>query len=203
MALSTYADLTTAITNWAAREDADFASRVPEFVRLAEARFDRELRCREQTAQQTGTLTGGTLAIPSTLVEPVLFRLDSVSPEKPLAYINPEMAYGAGYSTTGTPRFYTVIGQEFRIFPLPDDDYTYVLDFYRSIPSLESNTTNWLFTKSPDTYLFASLTEAAAYLVNDERVALWATRAQACIDSLNASAQRAKRGSGPLQQRVA
>ena len=47
---------------------------------------------------------------------------------------------------------------------------------FKSVTSLSvSNTTNWLLTAHPDAYLYGSLLEAAPYLMDDARLAMWAT----------------------------
>lgn len=47
---------------------------------------------------------------------------------------------------------------------------------FKSVTSLsDSNTTNWLLTAHPDAYLYGALLEAAPYLLDDSRLAMWAT----------------------------
>ena len=58
MAISTYAELVTAIGNWSDR--TDLAARIPEFIALAEAKFNRKLRLYRMEAITTGTLSAAT-----------------------------------------------------------------------------------------------------------------------------------------------
>ena len=44
MAISTYVELQTAVANWLDRDD--MSARIPEFIALTEARFNRILRIR-------------------------------------------------------------------------------------------------------------------------------------------------------------
>jgi hypothetical protein len=206
VALSTYTELKASIAAWAARTDAEFAAAVPDMVRLAEARFDRELRCRDQSVTVTGTLAeadAGTLAIPSGLIEPILLRLDQTTPERPLFYYPASGLIGA-FTAQDEPRYLAVVGANFIIRPVPDGDYSYVLDYYAEIPKLASqgSGTNWLLTKAPDLYLFASLGYAAPYLIEDDRMPMWQEYVSAAISSMNLASQRVKR-SGALIQRVA
>ena len=55
MAVTTYAELQTALDNWLAR--TDLQSRHPEFIALAEARMNRELETRGQAKRVTTTTT--------------------------------------------------------------------------------------------------------------------------------------------------
>ena len=57
MAITTYAELKTAVANFLAR--SDLTDRIPEFISMAEARMGRELETRSQEKRATATLTGG------------------------------------------------------------------------------------------------------------------------------------------------
>ena len=58
MAIGTYAELQTAVANWLDRGDP--TDRIVEFIDLAEARMNRNLRLRLMETTATGTLTAGT-----------------------------------------------------------------------------------------------------------------------------------------------
>ena len=51
MAISNYSELQTAVANWLDRDD--LTARIPEFIALAEARFNRVLRLRSMEAKYT------------------------------------------------------------------------------------------------------------------------------------------------------
>ena len=51
MAISTFAELKTAAANWLDR--SDLTDRIPEFIALAEARFNRVLRIRDMETVST------------------------------------------------------------------------------------------------------------------------------------------------------
>jgi len=57
MAISTYSELQTAVANWLDRDD--LTDRIPEFIALAEARFNRVLRLRSMESKQTASTIGG------------------------------------------------------------------------------------------------------------------------------------------------
>ena len=47
---------------------------------------------------------------------------------------------------------------------------------FKAVTALSSiNSTNWLLTAHPDAYLYGALLEAAPYLLDDSRLAMWAT----------------------------
>ena len=57
--------------------------------------------------------------------------------------------------------------------------------FYKKIDALsDSNTTEQMLTDNPDIYLYGALLEAEPFLMNDERVQLWATAFQESVRAL-------------------
>lgn len=201
MALATYDDLRSAVADWLAR--TDLTDRIVDFITLAEARINRELRCREMVTEAIGTTTVQDITIPTDFVETVKLVLDAATDE-PLEYRPIEDAeLRVAGSTTGQPVMFSVLGQYIRLYPSPDAEYTYTLNYYATVPSLsDSNTSNWLLTKAPDLYLFGALVEASPFLLDDGRVGLWEGKFQAAKRSLRAAEARAKRTSGPRRMRV-
>jgi hypothetical protein len=74
--------------------------------------------------------------------------------------------------------------------------------YYKALPALSANSTNWLLTAHPDVYLYGSLMQAAPYLKNDERLAVWGSLYTASIADLNQSSDRAEVSGGPLVMRA-
>ncbi len=201
MALDTYSGLKSAVADWLAR--TDLTSQIPDFIAMAEARLNRELRTREMVTQATGTVSTQVLAIPADFIEVVRLTLDTDT-DMPLEYRPVEDAESrvAGV-TSGEPKWFSVLGSEFRFYPAPDGTYSYTLDYYRTLPALsDTNTTNWLLAKAPDVYLYGALCESAPFLQEDGRIQVWETRFQQTRRSLHAAESRAKRTSGPLRARI-
>jgi len=177
MAIGTFAQLKTAAANWLDR--SDLTDRIPEFITLAEARFNRILRIRDMETVSTAiTTTAGTREynLPTGYVQMKEFHL-STDPITSLAYITPEMMsrLWAG-SGTGKPQVYTIIADKVRLGPSPGDAYTTSMLYYKAFTALsDSATTNDMLTNNPDIYLYGVLLEAEPFLMNDQRVQLWAT----------------------------
>lgn len=201
MALATFDDLKGAIASWLVRTDLTAA--IPDFITLAESRINRELRVREMVTQDSDTIAVQDLAVPSDFIEVVRLTLDTAT-DKPLEYrpIEDSESRVAGV-TSGEPRWFSILGGNFRFYPAPDGPYTYTLDYYAKVQALsDSNTTNWLLAKAPDVYLFASLAEAYAFLLEEERETYWTGRFEKARMSLQSADSRAKRTSGPRRARV-
>lgn len=146
MALANYADLLAGVANWLQR--SDLTARIPEFIALAEAEFNRRLRTIEMEARATATLTSDALAVPTDFI-----GLRSVKIDKTLLdYVTPSELFD-DESTGGYPFRYTVSDGQFFFRPAPTSG-TVKIDYYGKIPALTTtNTTNWLMTKHPDLYL--------------------------------------------------
>ena len=175
MAIGTFAELKTAAANWLDR--SDLTDRIPEFITLAEARFNRVLRIRDMETVSTAiSTTAGTREydLPTGFVQMREFHL-TTDPLTPLSYITPEMMsrIWAG-STKGKPEVFTVIADKVRLGPNPDAVYTTSMLYYKKITALsDSATTNDMLTNNPDIYLYGTLLEATPFIMQDERVGLW------------------------------
>ena len=185
MAIGTYAELQTAVANWLDR--GDLTDRIVEFIDLAEARINRNLRLRLMETTATGTLTAGTREynLPTDYIQAREFHL-TTDPLVPLSYVTPElMTRTWGGSTSGTPHMFTIIGDKFRLGPAPSSADGYSMLYYKKIPALTpAATTNDMLTNNPDVYLYGCLLEAEPFLQNDERVQLWATAYQQAVADL-------------------
>ena len=59
--------------------------------------------------------------------------------------------------------------------------------------------TNWLLTKYPDLYLYASLSNAEAWLKNDPRIPLWSSAAAEVMDEIIRHDDQDRFSGGPLR----
>ena len=185
MAISNYSELQTAVANWLDRDD--LSARIPEFISLAEARFNRLLRLRSMESKQTASTVGGqrNYNLPASYIQMRNFQLNT-SPLTTLSYVTPEIYDRVwGGSTGGIPKFYTIVADEISLGPIPGSVLTMEMLFYRRFDNLSaSTTTNWLLTYAPDIYLYASMLEAEPFIMNDERVPLWATALERAITDM-------------------
>ena len=199
MAIGTYAELQTAVANWLDR--GDLTDRIKEFISLAEARMNRVLRLQLMVNVDTTTLGGanklvaGTrdYALPSGYLQMIDFSL-TTDPITPLTYITPEnMNRMWAGSQLGIPVSYTIYSDNssgtptptVKLGPSPAGAYTYSMMFYKKIEYLGTgNTTEAMLTDNPDIYLYGALMEAEPFLMNDQRVQLWATAYQEAVANL-------------------
>jgi len=199
MAISTYAELQTAVDNWLAR--TDLSGRSPEFITLAEARMNRELETQAQEKRATVTMTeGDTYVSLPTDVRRIRHVKLNTSPTTILKFYvptaNEENWPGTGQ---GKPKYYSVIGNEIYLRPEPDSGYTMEIDYVASIDALsDSNTSNIILTRHPDVYLHGALCEAFGYLMDDQRHAKHDQLFSRAMGEIKAEEDRVKYG-GVLQ----
>lgn len=186
MAISNYTELQTAVANWLDRDD--LSARIPEFIGLCEARFNRSLRIRAMETLDTSVSTVAdtkTIALPTGYVQMRDIHITG-DPLVQLQYVTPEIMnrIHAG-SVSGRPEVYTIIGENIVLGPTPDAVYSTSMLYYKTFDALsDSSPTNWVIINAPDVYLYGTLLEAEPFLMNDARVQLWATALTESINTL-------------------
>lgn len=175
MALSTYAELKTSLASWLRRSDV--ASTSADFITLAEAQLNRVLRVRPMVARATATLSAEYAAAPGDFIAPISFVLES-NPQIVLEYVSPERIAELEAMEVTTcqdrPQWWSIVGGEFRLYPVPTTPYVGELTYWQKIPALsDSNPSNWLLASHPDVYLYGALMQSAPYLKNDARIGTW------------------------------
>lgn len=202
MAITTYSELKTAVADWLNR--SDLTSAIPNFITMAEAQMNRQIRHRKMVTRATATLDTPYFAVPSDWKETIRFQLNT-NPVTPLVFVTPEQLLedSQKYNSGNQPMFYTTIGQQFEVLPQPAGSYEAELLYYANIPSLSDGApTNWLLTESPDIYLYATLIQSAPYLKEDERTAIWTSLYEKLVEDMRVADERARIGSSKLKARI-
>ena len=205
MAITTYAELQTATANWLDR--TDLTSRIPEFIELAEANFNRVIRQPDMVAKDDSfSIAGRYTTLPTDTLELIRIVVD-LTPVIVLEYMTPEEISERRIvmSSTGKPYYFTTIGgatNQLEVLPSPDSTYTSSIVYYTRIAVLsDSATSNWLLASHPDIYLFGTLVEAEPYLKNDERMPMWTARLDKALNDLKLQGQRERHTASGLRMR--
>ena len=206
MALSTFTELKDAVEDWLDR--SDLTDRIPDFITLAEARLNRDLRIRPMEVRSSMETTSGQryFNLPGGYLQMRNMQINT-NPITPLEYITPEMLdrlYGS--DTTGKPRAYSLIGDEIQLAPIPDSDYTVEMAFYEKFTPLGDGTSgtvtsNWLTTNAPDVLLYGALLEAEPFIKNDERIGLWLNAYNGAIKKLQDADARDRHSGSAMRVR--
>lgn len=189
MSLSTYAELQSSIADWLNRVGSpELADRAPDFIALAEARHNRELRVRQMVKRSTSTLDAGYITLPGDWLEAKNIQLNVGGRPVKLVYVTPEQAdeVRADYAFDNSTRFFTIVGNQLEVVSTISGSAQIEMTYYAKVPALSgTNASNWLLTLWPDLYLYGALVHSAPYLRDDERISTWAglyDRAKAEID---------------------
>lgn len=182
MAISTYAELQTAVTDWMAR--SDLSGNAVDFITLAEARLNRKLPLRElwENEALTGTTSSRTLTLPTDYIEAGWLRLTTHAGENPkLAQKTTDaIAYG---STNGTPTAWCIDAGTIRLDCPCDQAHTFLFRHRKKL-DLATTSTNWLLTHHPDVYLAAVLVWGGAFIKDVEQASPWKGLLEEAIDEL-------------------
>jgi len=204
MALTNYSDLKTTVANYLAR--SDLTSQIPDFIRLAEDRLRRELRIRQMLKVVTTATTSGdsTVSLPSDFLQLRDIHFDG-SPVSPVTYQSPSAFFrNARTAESGIPVFYTILASEFQFAPIPDSNYTARMLYYAAPPYLsDSNSSNMFLANCVDALLYASIAEAEPYLMNDARLATWASLYDRAITAITTSDDQGEYSASPIAISVA
>lgn len=206
MAISTYSELQTAIANWL--NDSTLTSRIPEFIQLGEARIKREVRTREMLDRADLSISDGDryVDLPDDFLDYKYLRLkipDVTTGRRyypDLTELSVHELSIRSVNDARTPQFFA-IHEQLEFDSEADQDYTAEIYYYVAIDPLATTSTNTLLTRAPDIYLYSALSEAAPFLLADERVPLWESKYTIARDALNKSQLASRRG-GPLVSRI-
>jgi hypothetical protein len=203
MAITTYAELKTAIAEWLNRDD--LTSTIPDFITLAEESMALNMRHWRMENRATATLDSQYEALPARFVAPIrlsltggsTYALEQVSQAQLLD------RRSQASNTAGRPQYYALTQGEIEVFPTPDADYTLELVYYEKAEALsDSNTTNWILDNYPSVYLYGSLMHTAPFLKDDPRLQVWASLYQQGVASVNGDEEKAKFGATGLRMKV-
>jgi hypothetical protein len=205
-AIKDYDDLVAECQDWLFGR-ADIALKVPSFIRLAEAKLNRVLKCRQMEGRATATVNLASnepefITLPGDFHSMRRVRLSSVAGKPRLKF-----ASGAqlddlrekGGNVARQPVWFSIFGDEIELCPTPDAAYVVEMIYRKYLEPLSSdNQQNWLLDFAPDAYLYGALMEAAPYLHEDERIAVWSSGLEGTVKQLNDLSEEATFNAGPL-----
>jgi len=205
MAISTKAELKTAVANWLNR--SDLTDRIPEFIALAEASFNRNLRTREMLTRSTASVSSQYISLPTDFLEMSNIEITSTSPPKRLVYISQDRSDDyreQNNDKVGKPNYWTIEGDAIQLLPTPDATYTVQLNYFQTIPALSGladSANNWLLSAHPDVYLFATLMQASPYLMDQEKTQIWDGLLARSMQELQMADEKSVHAGGTLNMR--
>ena len=188
--------LKSTVSSYLDRDDLD--TLLPQFILLAEAMFNRELRCPEMERTVTASVAAEDTPLPADYLA-MRAIYEEGSPDRPLRGVSPSAIRQGFDGTAGQPVAYCLVSGGLRLVPPPSDDLLVTMDYWSRIEALSTTQpSNWLLEKHPDAYLYATLFQAEAYLDNATRVGQWKALTDQAVDRINRSSRNDRYGAGPL-----
>ena len=190
MALTTYAQLKSAVADWLER--SDLSDRITDFITLAESRLNRVLRLRLMESEQALVATTGarTITLPVGYREPLGLWLESTGGRQEIGFVDPAaMQVVAG---RGQPRQWTIDGTSLAFERPCDQVYVFTMRMLGRLTLSDAQPTNAILADYPDLYLFGALVEAAPYLRDAEMLGLFAARFEAALAEVRAKETRSR-----------
>lgn len=195
--ITSYATLKQAVADWLAR--ADLTSQIPTFIQLAEARMSRDLVVREMQFSETGTASSLQIPYPDNCRTVQSLRISTGGTYTEIHPLPVERL--ADTTNTSFPSGYVVVQDVIKLIG-GSGSPSYAMTYTQSVPSLtDTITTNWLLSREPGLYLYATLLEASPYIQDDSRALVWAQQYQSILGGINAEDERARFGNAPSIQR--
>jgi hypothetical protein len=207
--ITTFDGLSSTIADWLNRDD--LTAQIPVFIQLAEVAMAKDERFRTQhlLVRAQAPITSQFTPLPDDFLEMSNLRLlvqsQAARGTPTIEYVTPSDMdeLRLKYPAAEQPRFYTIVGEEIEVLPVPGASYIAEMVYHGKAPALSpTNQSNWLSKNHPDLYLYGALLQAAPYLKNDERLGTWGTFYSTGADALKVSTQRAAYGAAPLKMRA-
>jgi hypothetical protein len=188
--------LTSTASDWLDRNDID--DKIPVFIQMAEAMFNRELRHSQMERTATFSTSGEDTLLPDDYLA-MRAIYEEGSPDRPLKSISPT-AIRQNYSgAAGIPVAYTLVSGGIRLVPPPSGPILLTMDYWARIDALSVfSPSNWLLEQHPDAYLYAVLFNAEMFLDNAGRASQWKGLLTELMARINLAASNDRYGAGPL-----
>lgn len=200
MTITTYATLQSEIASWLNRDD--LSSIIPTFIQFVESDVNSRLRHQKMVIRAQATSNQEYVQLPGDWLEAINIHI--IDGAQPLSYVTLNEADRINKQQIVTqPSFYSIMDDALEIIPAPASNIDIEMIYYGKIPALSNqNTSNWLLVKAPDLYLYGSLVHAAPYLLDDQRVGLFANMYNSRLEALALESDKAVHSGGPLVART-
>jgi len=198
--ISSYSTLQTKIADYLAR--GDLTDYIPDFIQYAENKLYRTLNLRNEETALSVSISSGVAAVPSNF-KALKFAYFNETPISLLRWVSVNECYSdyPDRSETGTPDVISREGSNFIFGPVSKDGTLKGIYFAKQDP-LRTTSPSWYSTNAPEVLLYGSLLEAAPFIKDDARLAVWSQLYTDAVDTLKQEQRNADYSFGSLRQRV-
>ncbi len=198
--ITNYTTLQSTIADYLNR--ADLTAQIPTFIQLAEADFNTRLRTREMIVRAEAQSSNEYVQLPADWLEAI--NLHIVDGAQPLRFVTLDEAdYINKQQIFTNVAAYSLMNGAIELIPAPGADIDIEMIYYGKITPLSSEVaTNWLLTKAPDVYLYGSLLHAQPFLMDDQRMPVFAALYNSRVEALNEESMKSTHSGSPLVARA-
>ena len=204
MALSNYSELIGSLSSWL--DGSDLGGREADMIALCEDELNARLAgatrdgafIRPMAVRGPLTIDGEYVDLPDgDLVMPISIEITGLAASWEVAFVaagkltamKPDEAGERAAILTlagaGAPRVYSVIGEQLRFFPAPEQSLSAEFTRFSRVPALSDEvTTNWVLASHRNAYLYGSLAQAELFGWNDARMANVASLFAQAVDGI-------------------
>jgi hypothetical protein len=168
-----FSDLKTSIAEWANRQDWTDAL-VTSFVRMAEQKFNAELRVNRMILFSENVVTQRCSSLPDDWLAMDFVKVENANGADgflPIRYLSRDEFFNL--PDKWACQYYTIEGRTIYFGGTPDDTegLQYRIAYYGEVPVFSDAQQSWLYTKYPSLYLHAALMHADLHAVGEEQSA--------------------------------
>lgn len=198
MAITTYAELQTAVATWLNR--TDLTAQIPDFIALAEADIARWLRVWWNEKRAEAVPTGAYIELPTNYLGMRNVQWNYSTYRVPLEQVSPEALDRLEMHTQeDIPAFYAVHDGQIELRPSPSaaNEVKIEISYYaRPAVLSDSNTSNEILVNAPDLLLYAALMIGAKITLDEMRIPLFQSEYERVKAEVMRSSTRATWGEG-------
>jgi hypothetical protein len=171
--MTDFSDLKTSIAEWANRQDWTDAL-VTSFVRMAEQKFNAELRVDRMIQNYEALIAARCAPLPDDWLAMDLVKIENANGADgflPIRYKSRDEFFNL--VDKWSYGYYTIEGRQIYFGGSPDttDGLEFKIAYYGEVPVFSDAQQSWLYTKYPGLYLHASLMNADLHAVGEEQSA--------------------------------
>lgn len=204
MALSNFTELKAALADWL--DGSPLGGREADFIALCEDEINARLgvaigtgaTIRPMMQRDPVTIDAEYVDMPDgNTVRPLTLEVEGLDRPWSIPYISPDSLVGFNYGAAeqrsalqevingNPPRFYSIIGDEMRFYPVPQAPLSAIITRFVKIPALSDATaSNWVLASHRNVYLYGSLAQASMFGWNDAGMSNWGELFQQAMDGL-------------------
>ena len=207
----TYTELVAAAKAYADRQDIEVSDNIDVFILMVEARMNRILKTREQTARAYTLIIADQeyygLPVDYRGMRNIQLTKNQPSTEHdiiPIDYETPEMFDRRTANTShSNDAFYTILADQIQLHPVIADYYI-EMAYYQKVPNLnDTDTTNWISNSHPDMYLSGLVAEIEAFAKNYDVAKTWYDRLTSAMSELDTSDEKERWSGVSMSMRLA